>query len=129
MHEHLFGSTTRVNVLIFLYTNKEGYAREISLFYDTDLNQVQKQLERLEEGGILVSKKIGKTILYAFDSRYTLLPELNALIERMISLKKRQPARAGRDLDVNRSKEEKKAEGRERMPASVYQSYDPDMVD
>ncbi len=118
-----------MKVLIFIYTNQEGYAREISLFYGTDLNQVQKQLERLEEGGILTSKKIGKTRLYVFNNRYPLLPELNALLESMISLKKRQPASAGRDLEINQSGEEKKVEEPERMPSSVYQSYDPDMVD
>jgi predicted transcriptional regulator len=118
MLESLFGSIIRVRVLLFLFSNKEGYAREISRFYDTDLNQIQKQLERLEKGGVLVSKTIGKTRLYGFNPRFALLAELNTLLEKVISL--------------HPPLEEENPAAEERIPeetTSMYQSYDPDMVD
>ena len=61
MIEPLLGSKNRERVLLFLHARDEGYAREISRFYKTDLSQIQKQLERLEIGNILYSKTLGKT--------------------------------------------------------------------
>jgi len=42
MLEALFGSINRERVLLFLYVRKEGYSREISRFFRTDLSQIQK---------------------------------------------------------------------------------------
>ena len=50
MLEYLFGSVNRERVLLFLYSRNEGYAREIARFFKTDLNPIQKQLEKLEGG-------------------------------------------------------------------------------
>ncbi len=62
--ETLIGSENRERVLIFLKARGEGYAREIARFYDTDLFPIQDQLERLEAGGVLVRRPVGRTILY-----------------------------------------------------------------
>jgi hypothetical protein len=85
MLESLLGSVNRERVLIFLFARKEGYAREIARFFKTDLNPIQKQLERLELGGIIYSKSAGKTRLCALNPRYAFLSELRALLEKALS--------------------------------------------
>ncbi len=83
--EPIVGSSNRERVLIFLQARDEGYAREISRFFDTDLFPIQDQLEKLEVGGVIVSKKVGRTILYKFNPRYALLDELKSLLNKAIS--------------------------------------------
>jgi hypothetical protein len=85
MLESLLGSLNREKVLVFMIARQEGYAREIARFYDTDLDPIQKQLDKLELGSILYSRMIGRTRLYAFNPRYALLPELKALLEKTVS--------------------------------------------
>ena len=81
----IIGSSNRERVLIFLQAREEGYAREIARFFETDLFPIQDQLEKLEAGGVIVSKKAGRTILYGFNPRYALLEELKSLLNKAIS--------------------------------------------
>lgn len=92
-----------------MISRQEGYAREIARFYDTDLDPIQKQLDRLELGGILVSRSVGRTRLYTFNPRYALLPELKALLEKTLSFypnelqtrlleNRRRPRRRGKPI-------------------------------
>jgi len=80
MLEPIFGSKCREQVLQFILANGNGYATQIAKFYKLTLDPVQKQLERLEIGGILVSQNIGKTIVYSFNPRYAFLEELKSLL-------------------------------------------------
>ncbi|MHB8157756.1 MAG: winged helix-turn-helix domain-containing protein [Desulfocucumaceae bacterium] len=84
MLESLLGSKNRERVLVFLFCRREGYAREIARFYRTDLDPIQKQLSRLEYGGVLASRKAGRTILYQLNPRYVFSPELTALLKRSL---------------------------------------------
>lgn len=84
MLESLFGSKSRERVLVFLYCRGEGYAREIARFYKTDLDPVQKQLGRLEYGGVVASRKAGRTLLYQLNPRYVFSLELRALLKRSL---------------------------------------------
>ena len=70
---------------MYIYTRGEGYAREIARFYETDLLPIQKQLDKLEAGGVLVSREVGKTRPYVFNPRYPFLNELKALLEKALS--------------------------------------------
>jgi len=109
MLEPVLGSVSRERVLIFIMARKEGYAREIARFFDTDLNPIQKQLERLEVGGVLVSRTVGRTRLYEFNPRYPFLKELRDLLEKALSfyteeereqllMNRRRPRRRGKPL-------------------------------
>ena len=80
----ILGSKNLERVLIFLAARNEGYARDIARFYDTDLKPIQNQLEKLEHGGVIVSKKVGKTILFQFNPRYPFLKELVDLLEKAL---------------------------------------------
>jgi len=109
MLQPLLGSENRERVLIFLAARGEGYARQIARFFDTDLSPVQDQLDNLEEGGILVSRKLGRTRLYEFNPRYPLLDELISFLEKALSFypedrkekllkDRRRPRRKGKPL-------------------------------
>lgn len=84
MLEPLLGSVSRERVLVFLYARGEGYAREIARFFDTDLVQVQKQLDRLEEAGAVAGRNVGRTRLYTFNPRYPFLKQVLPLLEKAV---------------------------------------------
>lgn len=85
MLEALLGSVNRERVLFFIAARGAGYAREMARFFATDLTPLQRQLEALEKGGVLVSKLAGRTRLYAFDPRYPFLDELKALLAKAVT--------------------------------------------
>lgn len=99
MLETILGSTNSERVLIFLVAREEGYAREIARFYDTTLAPIQQQLERLEFGGVLVSRSAGRTRLYSFNPRYPFLEELKALLAKALTF---YPEEMREDLIMNR---------------------------
>jgi predicted ArsR family transcriptional regulator len=105
----LLGSAVREKVLLFLFARRKGYSREIARFFDTDLNQVQKQLDHLEAGGVLVSQTAGRTRLYEFSPRYAFRAELDAMLEKALrflpesqqerlTLNRRRPRRRAKPL-------------------------------
>ena len=109
MLEPLLGSKGRERVLVFLRAREEGYAREIARFFDTDLVQVQKQLDRLEYGGVIAGRAAGRTRLYTFNPRYPFLTELAALLDKALQfypqdqqdallMNRRRPRRRGKPL-------------------------------
>jgi len=85
MLEPLLGSKNRERILLYLRIRKEGYAREISRFFRTDLAPVQKQLERLENGGVLYSRSAGRTRLYGLNPRYPFLGDLRSLLDKALT--------------------------------------------
>ena len=103
----LLGSKGSEKVLIFIAARGEGYAREISKFFDTDISTIQNQLDKLELGGILASTTKGRTRLYIFNPRYAFLKELKLLLEKALSfypenereklvMERRRPRRRGK---------------------------------
>lgn len=82
--EPILGSSNREMVLAFLEARDEGYAREIARFFETDLSPIQQQLEKLEAGSVLVSRKVGRTVLYEFNPRYPFLKELKLLLNKAL---------------------------------------------
>ena len=85
MLEPLLGSLNAERVLIFVMAREKGYASEIAKFYNTDLYGIQRQLDKMELAGILVSSKAGKTRLYCYNPRYPFLKELQALLNKALS--------------------------------------------
>ena len=82
MLEELFGSKNRERVLQYILANKQAYAKEIADFYQSSVDPIKKQLERLEIGGILVSQNVGRTRIFMFNPRYAFKEELAALLEK-----------------------------------------------
>jgi len=105
MLEAIVGSKSSEQVFIFLIARNEGYATEIAKFFDADLYAIQKQLERLENSEVLVSKKIGRTRVYQFNPRYPFLKEFKELLERVLSF---YPDEIQEKLVMNRRRPRKK---------------------
>jgi hypothetical protein len=112
MLEPLLGSTNAERVLIFILARGEGYAREMALFFETDLYGIQKQLEKLEMGGVMVSRRVGRTRLYTFNPRYPFLTELKGLLNKALvfypdaersalTMNRRRPRRKGKPDEAN----------------------------
>ena len=109
MLQPIVASASTERVLVFLRSRGEGYAREMARFFDTSLRPIQRQLERLEAAGVLWSRLVGRTRLYAFNPRYPFLRELEALLDRALAfypeadrrallMNRRRPRRAGKPL-------------------------------
>jgi hypothetical protein len=109
MLEPLLGSKSSEKVLIFIEALGEGYAREISRFFGIALDPVQKQMDKLELGGILVSFLKGRTRLYTFNPRYPFLKELKGILDKALTfypegererllLNRRRPRRRGKSI-------------------------------
>jgi predicted transcriptional regulator len=109
MLEPILGSTNSERVLIYILAREEGYAREIARFFETGLAPIQKQLEKLEFGGVLASRAAGRTRLYGLNPRYPFLSELTALLEKALTfypedqrtaltMNRRRPRRADKPL-------------------------------
>jgi hypothetical protein len=109
MLEYLLGSKSKERVLIYLAVRKEGFAREIARFYNTELTPIQNQLINLEIGGILVNKSVGKTKVFSFNPRYPFLKELIQFLEKAIEflpdedknelkIYRKRPRRTGKPL-------------------------------
>ena len=99
MIEVLLGSKNAERVLMFIYAREEGYAREMARFYQADLKSIQLQLEKLEQGGVLVSYAVGRTRPYMFNPRYPFLSEVKALLEKALTF---YPEKERDDLIMNR---------------------------
>ena len=101
----LFGTQNSERALIFLLARNEGYAREIAQFFDTNLYAIQRQLDKLEAGGVLVSRTAGRTRLYQFNPRYPFLNELKQLLEKAFSF---YPEDVRENLVMNRRRPRKR---------------------
>jgi len=109
MLDELFGSKNRERVLQYIDVNGEGYAKEIADFYQSSVDPIKKQLERLEAGGVLVSQTVGRTRLFMLNPRYAFRDELHALLERArvfyspyeqerLQMQRKRPRRTGKPL-------------------------------
>lgn len=76
----LLGNETAEKVLLYLQNYETGYARRMATVFAIPVSQVQRQLERFELAGVLVSHLIGKTRQYQFNPRYLFKTELKALL-------------------------------------------------
>ncbi len=105
----LLGSETVERALIFILAREKGYATEIAQFFAINLYAVQKQLEKLEAGSVLVSHTAGRTRMYQFNPRYAFLNELKGLLSKALSfypeeiregltMNRRRPRRSGKPL-------------------------------
>jgi hypothetical protein len=108
MLEGIFGNASAEKVLLYLEQYGEGYATAIARTFDSlSLHMAQRQLERFERAGALVSTLSGRTRVYTWNARYPFLKELRALLARALAAlpaaerkryfaERRRPRRAGK---------------------------------
>lgn len=82
MLEPVLGNNTIEKILFTLESYGQTYPSEISKMFNISVNGIQQQMDRLENGGVIVSMKVGRTRLYKFNPRYPFLKELRLLLKR-----------------------------------------------
>jgi len=110
MLELIFGNATAEKVLVYVEQYGEGYPKAIAdTFDDVSLSMVQRQLERFERAGLLVSLLKGRTRLFTWNPRYPFLNEVRALLGKALRYlpederrryfsQRRRPRRTGKPL-------------------------------
>lgn len=85
MLEALFGTPIIEKILFFLVINKKCYPSQLKQVFQNPLYSFQNALARLEKGGVIVSYREGKTLIYEFNPRYPFLAELEAFLQKAYS--------------------------------------------
>jgi len=107
--EAIFGNRSAAQVLLFLEAYGSGHPTRIASTYDAPLTGIYRQLLRLEAAGVLVSRTVGRTRLFEFNTRNPtvrnlrvfLAQELEAMPEAEVKAFYRQrqrPRRTGKRL-------------------------------
>ena len=82
MLEPILGNSTIEKILFTLESYEQAYPLGLSKMFDIPVNGIQQQMDRLENGGVIVSSMVGRTRLYKFNPRYPFLKELKILVKR-----------------------------------------------
>jgi hypothetical protein len=84
--EAIFGNRTAACVLLFLQCYGEGHALRMAKTFGFGLNMTQRQLKRLEEDGVLVSRLVGNIRLFSFSERNPSVRNLRQFLEAELNL-------------------------------------------
>jgi biotin operon repressor len=109
MLKELFGGKAPEQVLLYLANYDEGYGNAIADTYGIALSTVQKQLQKFEDSGLLVSRLVGKTRVYTWNPRSPFLEQIKMLLAQRLKLtpdeeikayyrQRRRPRRADKPL-------------------------------
>jgi len=105
--EAIFGNRSAAQALLFIEAYGSGHPSRIASTYGLSLTGVYRQLRRLEADGVLVSRTVGRTRLFEFNTRNPtvrrlrefLAAELDSMPEEELKLYYRQrqrPRRTGK---------------------------------
>lgn len=108
MLKDLFGSSTAEKVLLYIAYTGEGHIRAIAKNFSLSPGQVDRTIKRLEAGGILVAKEVGRTRLFQLNPSLAVKNEIIALADKAISVmgveerelyvQRRRPRRTGKKI-------------------------------
>jgi len=84
----LFKSKTRKELFRLYFTNpdQEYYLRELERILRTPVSMIRKELTRLEEEGLFVSRKRGNLTYYLLDQSYPLFDELKSIVFKTVGI-------------------------------------------
>jgi hypothetical protein len=69
MLDIILGSKTAQKIFLHLFHYGESYPTAVAKDFNISLGQVQRQFDRFEEAGILISKLFGRTRVYQFNKK------------------------------------------------------------
>jgi len=78
--EAIFGNRSAVQVLLFLEAYGSGHASRIATTYGVSVTGIQRQLQRLEANGVLLSRTVGRTRVFEFNARNPTVRELRKFL-------------------------------------------------
>lgn len=107
--EGILGSRSAAQVLLFLEAYGSGHALRIADTYSVSVSPIQRQLRRLEDAGVLVSRLAGKTRVFEFNTRNPSVRNLRDFLEAELDLlpdeevkayyrQRQRPRRTGKKL-------------------------------
>ena len=107
--EALVGNRTAAKLMLYLFHYGEVYATGMAKDLGVALSPVQRQLEKFEAAGLLISKMVGNTRVYTFNPKHPAVRRLKELIQvfyEAMSVKerarlfttRRRPRRRGKPL-------------------------------
>lgn len=84
--EAIFGNRSAVQSLLFLEAYGSGHALRIARTYGVGVAPIQRQLRRLEDNGVLVSRTVGRTRVFEFNVRNPTVKNLRAFLSAELDL-------------------------------------------
>jgi sugar-specific transcriptional regulator TrmB len=92
--ETILGNRSAAQALLFLEAYGSGHASRIAATYGVPVNQIYLQLRRLEAGGVLVSRSVGRTRLFEFNMRNPTVRKLRDLLSAELDMMPAEEVRA-----------------------------------
>lgn len=77
----IFGNRTAAKLMLYLFHHGEAYATGAARDLGMSLSPVQRQLDKFEGGGLLVSKLLGNTRVYSFNAKLPVTRRLKDLVQ------------------------------------------------
>ncbi|MBS3957026.1 MAG: hypothetical protein KGZ40_05820 [Clostridiales bacterium] len=84
--ESIFGSRSATQVLLFLEAYGSGHALWIAKTYEVPVSSIQRQLRRLEANGVLLSRTVGRTRVFEFNTRNPTVRNLRSFLQAELDL-------------------------------------------
>jgi DNA-binding transcriptional ArsR family regulator len=81
-----FGSRSRTRILVALQRLDASYPRALARLLETPIFAVRKALAGLERDGLVASRLVGRTRVYALDPSYAAHRELAGFLQRLSEL-------------------------------------------
>jgi hypothetical protein len=105
--DSIFGNRSAAQVLLFLEAYGSGHASRIADTYAVSVNGIQRQLRRLELSGVLVSRPVGRSRIFEFNTRIPSVRNLRKMLAAELDLlpeaeaeayyrQRQRPRRAGK---------------------------------
>ena len=106
----IFGSKSAALTLLFLQNYGEGHASRIARTFETSVTAIKRQLLRFESGGVLVSRVIGNSRVFAWNPSSSTAKNLRVLLEAELEKlpkdvqqqyfrQRQRPRRVGKQLE------------------------------
>jgi len=107
--EAIFGSRSAVQVLLFVEAYGAGHASRMAATYEVSVMGIQRQLKRFEIEGVMVSRTVGRTRVFEFNTRLPTVQNLSDFLHKELDqlppkyIKKyyrqrQRPRRTGKEL-------------------------------
>jgi hypothetical protein len=78
--EAIFGNATAGRLMLYLFHYGEAYPTGAAKDLGLSLSPVQRQLEKFEAAGLLISRLVGRTRVYTFNPKHPATSKLQDLV-------------------------------------------------
>jgi len=79
-------AASQEKILLYLLVRESGYGKAIAEFFGLSTNSVQKQLARLEDDSVVVSRSVGRLREYQLNPQYPFYAPLRELLKSALTI-------------------------------------------